>query len=159
MSFPLSTAFIVSHKFGYVVPSFSLNSIKSLISFFISTLIKLSLSREIFSFHQYVAFLLFLLLMSSNYQSDNFNDTQKHLFLALIKTNCIYCLCVASHSPYWADLTCLSGKRMHPALQRLDVLGYGGWGNTQEGPHLLRGEVEGGWEERLWEGDIEQDVK
>jgi hypothetical protein len=26
MNFPLSTAFIVSHKFGYVVPSFSLNS-------------------------------------------------------------------------------------------------------------------------------------
>jgi hypothetical protein len=26
MSFPLSTAFIVSHKFGYVVSSFSLNS-------------------------------------------------------------------------------------------------------------------------------------
>jgi len=36
--FPLSTAFIVSHKFGYVVPSFSLNSKKSLISFFISSL-------------------------------------------------------------------------------------------------------------------------
>jgi hypothetical protein len=26
MSFPLRTAFIVSHKFGYVVASFSLNS-------------------------------------------------------------------------------------------------------------------------------------
>jgi hypothetical protein len=26
MSFPLRTAFIVSHKFGYIVPSFSLNS-------------------------------------------------------------------------------------------------------------------------------------
>jgi hypothetical protein len=34
MTFPLSTAFIVPRKFGYVVPSFSLNSIKSLISFF-----------------------------------------------------------------------------------------------------------------------------
>jgi hypothetical protein len=33
MSFPLSTAFIVSHMFVYVVPSFSLNSKKSLISF------------------------------------------------------------------------------------------------------------------------------
>jgi hypothetical protein len=32
MSFPLRTAFIVSHKFGYAVPSFSLNSKKSLIS-------------------------------------------------------------------------------------------------------------------------------
>ena len=33
ISFPLSTAFIMSHKFGYGVPSFSLNSKKSLISF------------------------------------------------------------------------------------------------------------------------------
>ena len=32
MSFLLSTAFIVSHNFGYVVPSFSLNSRKSLSS-------------------------------------------------------------------------------------------------------------------------------
>jgi hypothetical protein len=38
MSFPLRTAFIVSYKFGYVVASFSLNSKKSLISFFISSL-------------------------------------------------------------------------------------------------------------------------
>ncbi len=51
MSFPLRTAFIVSHKFGYVVASFSLNSKKSLISFFISSLTKLSLSRVLFSFH------------------------------------------------------------------------------------------------------------
>jgi hypothetical protein len=35
MSFPLRTAFIVSHKFGYVVASFSLNTTKSLISLFI----------------------------------------------------------------------------------------------------------------------------
>jgi hypothetical protein len=34
MSFPLRTAFIVSHKFEYVVASFSLNSKKSLISLF-----------------------------------------------------------------------------------------------------------------------------
>jgi hypothetical protein len=35
MSFPLSTAFIVSQKIGYVVPSFPLNSKKSLIYFFL----------------------------------------------------------------------------------------------------------------------------
>ena len=35
MSFPLSTAFIVSHRFGYVVSSFSLSSKKSLISLFL----------------------------------------------------------------------------------------------------------------------------
>ena len=36
MSFTLSNALIVSYKFGYVVPSFSLNSKTSLISFFLS---------------------------------------------------------------------------------------------------------------------------
>jgi len=36
MSFTLRTAFMVSHTFGFVLPSFSLNSKKSLISFFIS---------------------------------------------------------------------------------------------------------------------------
>ena len=63
MSFPLRTAFIVSHKFGYVVASFSLNSKKSLISFFISSLTKESLSRVLFSFHVNVGFLLFMLLL------------------------------------------------------------------------------------------------
>jgi hypothetical protein len=43
LSFPLRTAFIVSHKFRYVVVSFSLNSKKSLISFFFSSLTKESL--------------------------------------------------------------------------------------------------------------------
>jgi hypothetical protein len=42
MSFSLRAAFIVFHKFGYVVASFSLNSKKPLISFFISSLTKLS---------------------------------------------------------------------------------------------------------------------
>ena len=56
ISFTLRTAFIVSHKFGYVVASFSLNSKKSLISFFISSLTKLSLGRALFSIHVYVCF-------------------------------------------------------------------------------------------------------
>ena len=63
MSFPLSNAFIVSHSFGYVVASFSLNCKKSLISFFISSLTKESLSRVLFSFHVNVGFLLFMLLL------------------------------------------------------------------------------------------------
>ena len=67
MSFPLSTAFIVSHRFGYVVSSFSLCSKKSLISFFISSLTKVSLSRILFSFHVYVGFLLFLLLLKTTF--------------------------------------------------------------------------------------------
>ena len=62
MTFPLSIAFIVSHMFWYVVPSFSLNSKKSLIYFFIFSLNKLSLIRALFSFHVFVGFLLFLLL-------------------------------------------------------------------------------------------------
>jgi hypothetical protein len=63
MSFPFRTAFIVSHKFGYVVASFSLNSKESIISFFIFSLTKLSLSRVLFSFHMYVGFLLSMLLL------------------------------------------------------------------------------------------------
>jgi hypothetical protein len=66
MSFPLSTAFTVSHKFEYIVASFSLNSKKSLISFFISSLTKLSLSKVLFSFHVYVGFLLFWLLLKTS---------------------------------------------------------------------------------------------
>jgi hypothetical protein len=58
MSFPLSTAFIVSHKFCYDVSSISFNSKKPLIFFFISSMTKLSLSRALFSFHVYVCFLL-----------------------------------------------------------------------------------------------------
>jgi hypothetical protein len=54
---PLSTAFIVSHKFGYVVASFSLYFKMSLISLFISSLTRLSLSRALFSFHVYIDFL------------------------------------------------------------------------------------------------------
>jgi hypothetical protein len=57
MNFPLSTAFIVSNKFGDYMSTFSLNSRKSLISFFISSLTKLSLIKELFSFFLYVGFL------------------------------------------------------------------------------------------------------
>jgi hypothetical protein len=63
MSFPLRTAFIVSHKFSCVVASFSLNFKKSLISFLMSALTKLSLSRVLFSFYVYVGSLLFMLLL------------------------------------------------------------------------------------------------
>jgi hypothetical protein len=41
MSFPLWTVFIVSHKFGYVVALFSLNSKQTSISFFLYSLTKL----------------------------------------------------------------------------------------------------------------------
>ena len=55
MSFHLSAAFIASHRFGYVWV-FSLNSRKSLISFFISILTMLLFNRGLFSFHVYMAF-------------------------------------------------------------------------------------------------------
>jgi hypothetical protein len=51
----------VSHKFEYVVASFSLNS--KVCNFFISSLTKLSLTRVLFSFYVYVSFLLFMLLL------------------------------------------------------------------------------------------------
>jgi hypothetical protein len=53
----------VSHRFGYVVASFSLNSKKSLISFFIPSLTKVSLRIVLFSFHVNVGFPLFMLLL------------------------------------------------------------------------------------------------
>jgi hypothetical protein len=67
MGFPLSTAFIVSHKFGYVVASFLLNSKKSLISFFVYYLTKVSLRRVLFSFQEIVGFVLFILLLKINH--------------------------------------------------------------------------------------------
>ena len=66
MSFSLRTAFIVPHKLQYVVASFSLNSKKSLVPFFISSLTKLSLNRVLFCFYVYVGFLLFMLLLKTS---------------------------------------------------------------------------------------------
>jgi hypothetical protein len=66
MNVPPSTAFILSHKSGYDVSLFSLNFRNMLIYFFISSLTKLSLSRELFNFHMYVGFLLMLLLLKSS---------------------------------------------------------------------------------------------
>jgi hypothetical protein len=59
--FPLRTALLVSHKFGYVVSSFSLNS-KKVFNFFISSLTKV-LSGLLFSFQVNVGYLLFMLLL------------------------------------------------------------------------------------------------
>jgi hypothetical protein len=54
MSFPLTIAFIVSHRCWYDVSSFSLNSKKPLIYFFTSSLTKVLLNCSLFSFHMYV---------------------------------------------------------------------------------------------------------
>ena len=66
MNFPLTNAFIVFCKFGYVVNSFSLNSRKSLISFFVSSLTQRSLSRD-FSFQECVGFPVLLVLLKSSF--------------------------------------------------------------------------------------------
>ena len=63
MNFPFS---IVTHKSGYDVSTFSLHSRKSLIPFFISSMSKLSLSKQLYSFHVFVGFLLFLLLLRNS---------------------------------------------------------------------------------------------
>jgi hypothetical protein len=60
----------VFHKFGSVVPSFSLNSRKSLISFFISSMPSSDhWITQLFSFHEFVGFLLFLLLLKCSFNS------------------------------------------------------------------------------------------
>ena len=56
-------AFIVFHKFGYVLYSFLLNPIKSLIS----SLTQWWLSRDLFSFYGFLGFLLFVLWLTSNF--------------------------------------------------------------------------------------------
>jgi hypothetical protein len=111
LSSPLSTVFIVSHKFGYVITSFSLNSKKSLISFFIYSLTKLSLSRALFNFHVYVGFLLFLLLLKTSLiQSDLIGG------MGLFKPPCI-CIglfCDQLYGQFW--------KRYHEVLRRRYIL-------------------------------------
>jgi hypothetical protein len=76
MSFPLRTAFIVSHKFVYDVPPFSLNSLKSLY-FLVPFLTMLSLSRVLLSFRVYVGVVLFLLLWKTSlslWRSDRIHE-------------------------------------------------------------------------------------
>ena len=89
MSFPLRSAFIVSYKFGSAVAvSFSLNSIKSLMSFFISSLTKVSLRRVLFSFYVNVGFPLFMLLLKislSPWWSDRMHGIIS-IFLYLLRT-------------------------------------------------------------------------
>jgi hypothetical protein len=75
----------VSHRFGYVVASFSLNSKKSLISFFIPSLTKVSLRRVLLSFHVNVGFPLFMLLLKislSPWWSDRMHKIFHVLLLA-----------------------------------------------------------------------------
>ena len=68
--------------------SFSLNSTKSLISFFISSFTKESLSRVLFSFHVNVGFLLFMLLVKTSlspWRSDRMHGIISILFFLMIR--------------------------------------------------------------------------
>jgi hypothetical protein len=66
INLPFRTAFIVSHNFGYSVPSFLLNFRKYFYFFFTSFLTQKSLSRKLFNFRKSVGFLLFLLFLTSS---------------------------------------------------------------------------------------------
>jgi hypothetical protein len=90
MKFLLNTSFIVSHEFGHVGSSISLNSIK-VFDFFISSLTKLSWSRVLFIFHEYVDFLLFLVLFKSSLSlwcSDRMHGIIS-IFLYLLSVLCL----------------------------------------------------------------------
>jgi hypothetical protein len=62
INFPLSAAFIITNKFGYVVPSFSLSSRKSLIYLFFPSPTD-QFSSVLFSFHEYVGFLVVVVVV------------------------------------------------------------------------------------------------
>ena len=64
MNFPFNIAFIVCHKFGYVVWSFSLNFRKSLIS----SLTHCWFMWELFNIHVSVGFLKLVLLLNFNFK-------------------------------------------------------------------------------------------
>ena len=59
MNFPLSTAFIVSHRFWVVVFSFSFVSMHILISFLISSVIYWLFKSMLFSLHMFVFLIVF----------------------------------------------------------------------------------------------------
>lgn len=62
----MSTSLVISHKFLYVVFTFSLKSQYFLISFLISFLTYWLFKSVLFNFHIFVNFLHFLLLLISN---------------------------------------------------------------------------------------------
>ena len=113
MDFPISTALIVSHTFGYVVSLFLLNSRKTLISFFISSLTQWWFSSWLFSFHKFVGFLKAELLLKSNFISWWSNKTQvvTDFFLYLWKF-------------FSYRVWCQFLRRFHEMLRRRYILSY-----------------------------------
>ena len=87
MSFPLRLHSLCPIN-GYVVPSLSLNFKMSLISFFISSLTKLSLHWELFSFHLYMSFLLFMLLLMTRLSPWCFDSPWDYFRLLLLVEVC-----------------------------------------------------------------------
>jgi hypothetical protein len=81
MNFPLTIAFIVSHIFGYFIPSFSSKSRKSLISLFL--LEQRSWSSELFNFNEFVGFLTFLMLLMSSFIGNKIQEIILIIFYLL----------------------------------------------------------------------------
>jgi hypothetical protein len=101
----------VSHKFGYVVASFSLNCKKSLNSFFIPSLTKGSLRRVLFSFYVNVGILLFMLLLKislSPWRSDRMHVTISIFFI------CWGMFCDQLYGQFW--------RRYHEVLRKRYIL-------------------------------------
>ena len=67
MKFPLRTAFVVSHKFGVVVSSFSFVSRKFFISSLISNLTHSLFNSMLFSLHDFECFVFFPLVLVSSF--------------------------------------------------------------------------------------------
>jgi hypothetical protein len=80
INFPLWTAFAVSHRFWWIVFSFSLTSRKLLISSFISLVTHWSLSNVLFNFQLFAYFLLLFLLLSSSFNA-LWSDRMQGIFL------------------------------------------------------------------------------
>ena len=103
MNFPLSTPFILSHKFWYVVDSCSLTSKKSLT---ISSYTVVIQQRAI---HEFVGFLLFLLLLYSTFIQGDL------IGCGLFQYSCIC-------SDFLCDFICVSFRRMFHEVLRIKYI-------------------------------------
>lgn len=104
MNFLLITALILSHNFRYDVFLFSFNFQKFLILFFISILIHFSFNSELFSFHEFVNFLLSLIssfiftlpilfhCYSSMYSWPPLTVSKCQIFIIIIPHEALHCV-------------------------------------------------------------------
>ena len=90
MSFLLSTAFTVSHRFEYAVPLFLLHSGKSFISFVLSSLTQEWFNWKLLNLHKFVGFLQLMLLLNSNFKpwwSDKIQEVTPNFLHMLIQNS------------------------------------------------------------------------